>query len=187
MLPVFLSEEDQKSKGDEIKEFRSDLFKKKYLSQVKPFPGVRDLFLKIRANGQQRALASSAKGDELGVFAKIARVDDLVDTSTSSADAEKSKPHPDIFEAALAKLGRCRGSNRVWLWWVTALTMQKRRKEPGCGWWACCAADSRNRTCGPPAPRPFTQAQRSCCDRYEETPLALGTESRAELEQVADS
>ncbi|MFL6447191.1 MAG: HAD family hydrolase [Bryobacteraceae bacterium] len=105
LLPVFLSKEDQESKGDEIKEFRSQLFKNKYLSQVKPFPCVRDLFLKVKSKGQQAALASSAKGDELGVFAKIAGVDDLLDTSTSSADAEKSKPHPDIFEAALEKLG----------------------------------------------------------------------------------
>jgi HAD superfamily hydrolase (TIGR01509 family) len=105
LLPVFLSPEEQKSKGDEIKEYRGELFKKKYLGQVTPFPGVRDLFLKIKSNGQRNALASSAKGDELGIFAKIAGVDDLLDTSTSSADAEKSKPHPDIFEAALAKLG----------------------------------------------------------------------------------
>ena len=105
LLPVFLSEEEQKTKGDEIKQYRGDLFKKKYLREVKPFPGVRDLFLKIKANGQRTALASSAKGDELGVFAKIAGVDDLLDTATSSADAEKSKPHPDIFESALAKLG----------------------------------------------------------------------------------
>ncbi len=105
LLPVFLSEEDQKSKGDEIKEYRGELFKKKYLSQVKPFPGVRELFQRIKSNGQQIALASSAKGDELQVFAKIARVDDLLDTSSSSADAEKSKPHPDIFEATLERLG----------------------------------------------------------------------------------
>ncbi len=105
LLPVFLSEQDQKSKGDEIKEYRGELFKKKYLSQVKPFPGVRDLFLKIKSNGQQTALASSAKGDELKIFAKIAGVDDLVDTASSSADAEKSKPHPDIFEVTLNKLG----------------------------------------------------------------------------------
>jgi HAD superfamily hydrolase (TIGR01549 family) len=105
LLPVFLSEEEQKTRGDELKEYRGELFKKKYLNQVKPFPGVRDLFLKIKSNGQRNALASSAKGDELGTFAKIAGVDDLLDTATSSADAEKSKPHPDIFEAALAKLG----------------------------------------------------------------------------------
>src|SRR3569833_307066 len=53
LLPVFLSEEEQKTKGDEIKEYRGELFKKKYLNQVKPFPGVRDLFLKIKANGQR--------------------------------------------------------------------------------------------------------------------------------------
>lgn len=105
LIPVFLSEQDQQSKGDELKEYRGELFKKKYLNQVKPFSGVRDLFLKIKSNGQQSALASSAKGDELKIFAKIAEVDDLVDTSSSSADAEKSKPHPDIFEATLAKLG----------------------------------------------------------------------------------
>src|SRR3954468_6356181 len=105
LLPVFLSEEDQKAKGDALKKFRGELFKKTYLKEVKPFPGVRELFLKIKSNGQQIALASSAKGDELGIFAKIAGVDDLLDTATSSADAEKSKPHPDIFEAALEKLG----------------------------------------------------------------------------------
>jgi HAD superfamily hydrolase (TIGR01549 family) len=105
LLPVFLSREEQESKGDELKKYRGELFKKKYLGQVKPFPGVRDLFLKIKSNGQRNALASSAKGDELGIFAKMAGVDDLLETSTSSADAEKSKPYPDIFEAALAKLG----------------------------------------------------------------------------------
>lgn len=73
LLPVFMSEEDQKSRGDAIKEFRSDLFKKKYLSQVKPFPGVRDLFLTVKSHGQQTALASSAKGDEIEIFAKIAQ------------------------------------------------------------------------------------------------------------------
>jgi HAD superfamily hydrolase (TIGR01509 family) len=113
LLPVFLSKEDQQSKGDAIKEFRSELFEKKYLPLVKPFPCVRDLFLKIKSNGQQTALASSAKGDELEVFAKIARVEDLLDTATSSADSEKSKPHPDIFEAALSKLGKSADRNTV--------------------------------------------------------------------------
>lgn len=113
LLPVFLSEQDLKSKGDEIKDYRSELFKEKYLKQVKPFPCVRDLFLKIKSHGQRSALASSAKADELEVFAKIAGVADLVDTSASSADAEKSKPHPDIFEAALAKLGNSIDRNSV--------------------------------------------------------------------------
>jgi phosphoglycolate phosphatase-like HAD superfamily hydrolase len=41
----------------------------------------------------------------LETYEKIAHIEDLVQVETSSADAEKSKPHPDIFEAALERLG----------------------------------------------------------------------------------
>ncbi len=105
LLPVFLSPDELKSKGKELQEFRSQLFKKKYLSKVKPFPGVRELFQKVKENGQGIALASSAKGDELKDFERIANIEDLVEVETSSADAKRSKPHPDIFEVALDRLG----------------------------------------------------------------------------------
>jgi HAD superfamily hydrolase (TIGR01549 family) len=106
LLPVFLSEQEIKERGKEIEKFRADLFKRKYLSDVKPFPGVRELFLKVKGNGQKVALASSARGDELKKFEQIAGIEDLVEVETSSADAKRSKPHPDIFEAALARLGK---------------------------------------------------------------------------------
>lgn len=105
LLPVFLSEEELKQRGKEIENYRSDLFKRKYLNQVKAFPGVRELFIKMKQNGQRVALASSAKADELETYEKIAHIEDLIQVETSSADAERSKPHPDIFEAALARLG----------------------------------------------------------------------------------
>lgn len=105
LLPVFLSEDEVKKRGKEIEEYRSDLFKRKYLAQVKPFACVRELFLKAKNQGQQVALASSAKGDELKKFEEIAHIEDLVEVETSSADAKRSKPHPDIFEAALDRLG----------------------------------------------------------------------------------
>jgi len=56
-------------------------------------------------DGKKIVLASSAKEDELERYEKIARIDDLIGESTSSQDAEQSKPHPDIFQAALARLG----------------------------------------------------------------------------------
>ena len=105
LLPVFLSDGQIKEEGKALQEFRSKLFKEKFLPQVKPFPGVRELFLKIKGEGQQLGLASSAKGDELKVFEQIAKIDDLVEVETSSADAKRSKPHPDIFEVALDRLG----------------------------------------------------------------------------------
>lgn len=105
LMPVFLPRELIESKGEQIERERGDLFKRKYLPHVRPFPGVRPLFERVRAEGLKVALASSAKGDELKEYTRIAGIDDLVDTATSSDDAERSKPHPDIFAAALAKLG----------------------------------------------------------------------------------
>ncbi|MCU1291690.1 MAG: family hydrolase [Bryobacterales bacterium] len=106
LVPVFLSDEELKTIGKEIQEYRSQLFKEKYLPQVKPFPKVRELFQTVLEHGQKLALASSAQGDELEQYERIAHVEDLVHVETSSADAERSKPHPDIFEAALDRLGK---------------------------------------------------------------------------------
>ena len=104
LLPVFLSKEEQERFGKELEEYRGKLFQSKYLSQVKPFPGVRELFERVKRDGKQIALASSAKEDEVDVYKRIAHVEDLVEEQTSSDDAERSKPHPDIFEAALERL-----------------------------------------------------------------------------------
>jgi HAD superfamily hydrolase (TIGR01549 family) len=108
LLPVFLNPEELKEKGKSLEEFRGSLFKQNYLPKVRPFPSVRELFQKLKGNGQQIALASSAKPDELQTFKRIANIDDLVEVETSSGDAERSKPHPDIFEAALDRLRHVR-------------------------------------------------------------------------------
>lgn len=105
LLPVFLTKQEIDEFGKALSEFRANLFKEKYLPQVKPFPGVRELFLKIKQHGQKIALASSARGDELEHYERLARVQDLIQASTSSADAKHSKPNPDIIEAALKQLG----------------------------------------------------------------------------------
>ncbi|MEE7460419.1 HAD family hydrolase [Methylobacterium fujisawaense] len=104
LMPVFLSEERIAREGETIEAYRSDLFKRRYLSEVRPFPGVRPLFEHIRSAGLKIALASSGKRSEVEHYTEILEIGDLVDVATSSDDADRSKPHPDIFEAALAKL-----------------------------------------------------------------------------------
>jgi HAD superfamily hydrolase (TIGR01549 family) len=106
LLPVFLSKEELDEFGEELEKYRGELFKREYLPRVKSFPSVRELFERIKREGLQTALASSAKGDELKTYKKIADIEDLVEEETSADDADKSKPHPDIFEAALARLGK---------------------------------------------------------------------------------
>jgi HAD superfamily hydrolase (TIGR01509 family) len=105
LMPVFLDKDELEKRGEEIQKFRSDLFKKKFRDQVRPFPDVRELFVRLRSDGYKLALASSSKGDELQYYKRLAHVDDLLEAETSSEDAERSKPHPDIFEAAVKQLG----------------------------------------------------------------------------------
>src|SRR5204863_7483758 len=47
-LPVFLNELEMRKFGDEADKFHGEIFKKKYLAQVKPFPKVRELFERLR-------------------------------------------------------------------------------------------------------------------------------------------
>ena len=105
LMPVFLSERELEEFGEELEKYRGELFKREYMPRVEGFPKVRELFERLRGDGKRIALASSAKGDEIEDYKKIAGIEGLVEEEASKDDAEKSKPHPDIFEAALARLG----------------------------------------------------------------------------------
>ena len=105
LLPVFFDQDEIEKVEEPLTEYRSELFKKEYLGRLVAFPGGRELIQRLLADGKRVALASSATGDELEVYKKIARIDDLIEAETSKDDASKSKPHPDIFQAALKKLG----------------------------------------------------------------------------------
>jgi HAD superfamily hydrolase (TIGR01549 family) len=113
LMPVFFSAEELERFGEEMEKFRGDIYKRDYISRVRAFPQVRELFERIRRDGKRIALASSAKRDELKVYKELARITDLIEEETSADDAEKSKPHPDIFEAALAALGDVRADEAI--------------------------------------------------------------------------
>lgn len=104
LLPVFLSPAEMENEAKALEDYRGDLYKRKYFGRVRAFADVRELFLRLIEDGWNIALASSAKGDELKTYKEIADITDLIDEETSSDDVEKSKPHPDIFEAAVKRL-----------------------------------------------------------------------------------
>jgi HAD superfamily hydrolase (TIGR01549 family) len=105
LMPVFFSREELEEFGAEMEEYRGKIYKRDYLPRVRAFPQVRELFERIRRDDKRIALASSAKEEELGEYKKIANISDLIEEQTSADDADKSKPHPDIFRAALGQLG----------------------------------------------------------------------------------
>jgi phosphoglycolate phosphatase-like HAD superfamily hydrolase len=104
LIPVFLSDDEQRDHGKEMEEWRGERFKTEYLPLVRPFSAVPALLQWVRDAGPKVAIASSAKKDELNKYLDIARISALVDVTTSSGDAEESKPAADIFEVVLKKL-----------------------------------------------------------------------------------
>lgn len=104
LMPVFLPKDVVEKEGEEIEAFRKRIFMEDYLPRARPFPKVRDLFVRLREQRKRLVLASSAKEDELERYMDLANVRDIIQGATSSSDAEKSKPFPDIFLAALDKV-----------------------------------------------------------------------------------
>lgn len=105
LMPVFVPKKDLKRIGEDMEKWRAELFRREYLPRVKAFPKVRELFERLKQDGWKLALASSSNKKDLEQYKKIANIGDLLEANTSADDAERSKPHPDIFAAALEHLG----------------------------------------------------------------------------------
>lgn len=104
-LPEFLSPEEIKRFGKELDDFRSKVFREKYLPRVKPFPKVRELLERLREDKIRLVLASSGKKEDTKYYVEdLLKIDNLTEGYTTGDDAKHSKPAPDIFSAALQKL-----------------------------------------------------------------------------------
>lgn len=105
LLPVFLSQEEIGKFGGALGKRKGEILRKRYFHSIKPFPGVRELFERIRRDGRRIALASSAEQEELGALKACAGIEDLVDAETCAGSVDRTKPEPDIYETVLGQLG----------------------------------------------------------------------------------
>jgi len=103
LLPELTGISDEEPRGKKMSERRAEIFKEHYVPRLRPFPDVRALVEKITARGLRLVVATSANKEEVDPLLRIAGVDDLIDEKTSSDDAEKSKPDPDIVQAAVKR------------------------------------------------------------------------------------
>ncbi|MEB3359205.1 MAG: HAD family hydrolase [Synechococcales bacterium] len=104
IVAAFVPEAERERVTEDISGDRKSYYQKHLLPQVQPFPQVRSLFERLKADGIRVVLASSGRRESVDHNIKLLEVADLIDGSTSTDDAEQSKPEPDIFEAALHKL-----------------------------------------------------------------------------------
>jgi phosphoglycolate phosphatase-like HAD superfamily hydrolase len=105
LLPSATGIESDSPLGKRLSKRRWDLFRKSYLPGLQPTPGARALVTRMKSDGLELLVASSAKGDELQLLLEAATVADLIRLRTSASDAKESKPDPDIVEAAVRNSG----------------------------------------------------------------------------------
>lgn len=91
--------------GKEIADRRKQLIMEKFGAELQPAPGARELVQRLKQDGFQLVVASSATSEELSILLKAAQVNDLLETepTTTSSDADVSKPAPDLVQVALGK------------------------------------------------------------------------------------
>lgn len=105
LLPAATGIEIDSDLGKALGDRRWEIFQRDYLLNLRPTPGARDLVQRMKDDGLELIVASSASGEELGALMEAAQVADLFEKTTSSSDAEESKPDPDIVQAAVKKSG----------------------------------------------------------------------------------
>ena len=104
LIPAFLPMDTPSTLQKDIEAIRSDIFKRDYLPKIRPFPGVPELFHRIRADGCKVLLASSCAADEINQYKEIAGISNMTDYDITADDARSSKPAPDIFLKALEQI-----------------------------------------------------------------------------------
>ena len=105
LIPVFVPWWKQEIVEKPLKAFRKEVFRQEFMRRVEPLPHARDFLVHCKEQGIKLALSSSADKPELEIYKKIVGMDDLIDEETSASDADRAKPHPDIFTATLHRLG----------------------------------------------------------------------------------
>jgi HAD superfamily hydrolase (TIGR01509 family) len=101
LLPRLTGIDAESVEGKAMTTRRGTIFRERYLPLLKPTRGAESLLEKLHGAGMQLVVASSATADELEDLLRAAGATQWIKTTTSSDDAERSKPDPDIVRAAL--------------------------------------------------------------------------------------
>src|SRR5688572_1786835 len=105
VLPSLTGISSDSPEGEKLVGLRTEIFRRKYLPALRPTRGAQHMLEWLRDDGLQLVVATSANAEELKGLLDVAGASRLIDDASSSADAERSKPDPDIVHAALGKAG----------------------------------------------------------------------------------
>jgi HAD superfamily hydrolase (TIGR01509 family) len=104
IVKALLGEEVEGERGDDIRAAEGQAYGE-LIGEVEPMAGARELLEELREDGARVVLASSAKKEEVDHYLDLLDARELVDGWTTAADVERTKPAPDLVQAALRKAG----------------------------------------------------------------------------------
>jgi len=105
LLREVASLDNESGEGQRISDARADIFKARYLPALQPTRGANAFVAWLLDSRLTVVVATSAKQEEVKALLAICGAEALAKHATTSDDAERSKPDPDIVVAALKKSG----------------------------------------------------------------------------------
>lgn len=104
IISHLLSDEVESAQGDDIRGAEAALYLAT-IEEVEPLRGARELMQDLHDEGSVIVLASSAKAQEVDHYLDLLDARRLAAGWTTAADVDKTKPHPELIEAALKIAG----------------------------------------------------------------------------------
>jgi HAD superfamily hydrolase (TIGR01509 family) len=102
VVEALCDERVEQAQGDAIRGAESDEYSK-LIGEVRTMEGSRELIEELKRRGHTVVFASSAKEEEVDHYLDLLDARGLVDSWTTSADVDATKPEPDLVRAALDK------------------------------------------------------------------------------------
>ncbi|NEM06356.1 HAD family hydrolase [Geodermatophilus normandii] len=109
LVPEIGGRQVEEEHGDALRDAWVEEFDE-LIGEVKPFDGAHELLAEVKRRGFKLVLASSGKAKHVEAFLDLVDGRSLADAWTTSDDAEKTKPEPDLVVTAL---GRVEGASGV--------------------------------------------------------------------------
>jgi HAD superfamily hydrolase (TIGR01549 family) len=107
-VPQIAGEDVEREHGDALRDAWTEEFDQ-LIGEVQPFEHTQALLQEVKDRGFRLVLASSGKTKHVEAFLDLFGGRELADAWTTSDDAEKSKPEPDIVQTALARVEGAKG------------------------------------------------------------------------------
>jgi HAD superfamily hydrolase (TIGR01549 family) len=103
-VAALLGEEAENADGDDLRDAHSEAFSK-LIGEVEAIEGASELIAELDDAGAKVVISSSGEQDEIDHYLDLLGAKDRIAGATTSADAERSKPDPELVRVALEKYG----------------------------------------------------------------------------------